>query len=408
MMKELSGACRVAVIGGTFDPIHNGHLAAAEMARDWLSIDKVVFIPSGKPPHKDAGLVSDKEDRLAMTMLATASNPSFSVSRMELDRPGESYTVDTLREIQKFCSKKAKTYFITGADSLCEMRSWKSAEQIFEIASIACVTRAGFDKGLMEEIASLKEEYGAKIHLVRIPDIGISSTDIRRRIQAGIPVRYLVPDAVEAYIKKRGIYRIQWDGVDEAEKAVRKALSPKRWKHTQGVVQLALTLAKRFGADQKKAHCAALLHDIAKEVTSEEKIKLCRMYGVPLDEISVLQPDLLHCALGAEIAKRELGIKDKEVLNAIRYHNTGRKGMTLLDKIIIVADSAEPYRQDYEELAQIRKAAETDLDLAARLTLESKIDFTKSKGKLVHPMGVEALEDLAASQNALEPCPCRS
>jgi nicotinate-nucleotide adenylyltransferase len=394
-MKDLSGARRVAVMGGTFDPIHNGHLVAAEMVRDRFSIDRVVFIPSGNPPHKDSDAVTQCEDRYLMVAMAISSNPFFDVSRMEMDRPGASYTVDTLREMADMCEKKAKLHFIAGADALGEIRTWREPDEILKLCTLVAVTRAGYDQArLAQEVKALREDFGAKVSLLQIPEIAISSTEIRERVQRRLPVRYMVPDLVESYISKQGLYRIKWDGLEHAEEAVRAALSDKRWRHTLGVIQEACILSKRFNADQKKAYVAALLHDVAKEIPNDEKLRLCKLYGIRVDEIMAENPDLTHSYLSAELAKRDFNIKDKDILNAIRYHNTGRRDMSALEKTLIVADCAEAYRQDYPMLPAIRAAARNDLDEATKLCLESKIAFTEKKGKEVHPLSFEALGDL--------------
>jgi len=190
---------RVGVMGGTFDPIHNGHLVAASEVADRFDLDEVVFVPTGQPWQKDAK-VSPPEDRYLMTVIATASNPQFTVSRVDIDRNGPTYTVDTLRDLRGVYGKKSEMYFITGADALSKILSWKDAEQLFSLAHFVGVTRPGF--ALSD--AHLPAE---SVTLVQVPALAISSSDCRARAAAGQPVWYLVPDGVVQYIAKYKLYR---------------------------------------------------------------------------------------------------------------------------------------------------------------------------------------------------------
>jgi nicotinate-nucleotide adenylyltransferase len=191
---------RIGIMGGTFDPIHNGHLVAASEVADRFSLDEVVFVPTGQPWQKGEVAVSPAEDRYLMTVIATATNPRFQVSRVDIDREGPTYTVDTLRDLHEVYGSSADLYFITGADALEKILSWKDADQIFSLAHFVGVTRPGFalsDAHLPADTVSL----------VQVPAMAISSTDCRVRVAEGKPVWYLVPDGVVQYIAKRHLYR---------------------------------------------------------------------------------------------------------------------------------------------------------------------------------------------------------
>jgi len=190
---------RVGIMGGTFDPIHHGHLVAASEVADRFSLDEVVFVLTGRPWQKDEA-VSSAEDRYLMTVIATASNPRFGVSRVDIDRDGPTYTVDTLREFRAAYGADTQLFFITGADALQKILSWKDADQIFDLAHLVGVTRPGFelsDDHLPDDTVSL----------IEVPAMAISSTACRERVAAGHPVWYLVPDGVVQYIAKRHLYR---------------------------------------------------------------------------------------------------------------------------------------------------------------------------------------------------------
>jgi nicotinate-nucleotide adenylyltransferase len=190
---------RLGVMGGTFDPIHHGHLVAASEVAHAFDLDEVVFVPTGEPWQKDHREVSSSEDRYLMTVIATASNPRFSVSRVDIDRPGPTYTIDTLRELGEANGPEDELFFITGADALAEVLTWHDADELFTLAHFVGCTRPGHrlsGAGLP----------AAKVSLVEIPALAISSTECRARVEEGEPVWYLVPDGVVQYIAKRKLY----------------------------------------------------------------------------------------------------------------------------------------------------------------------------------------------------------
>jgi nicotinate-nucleotide adenylyltransferase len=194
------GPRRIGIMGGTFDPIHHGHLVAASEVADLFALDEVVFVPTGQPWQKDASEVASAEDRYLMTVIATASNPRFAVSRVDIDRGGPTYTVDTLNEMAEMYGPDAQLFFITGADALERILSWKDSDRIFKLAHFVGVTRPGYvlsDDHLPDDAVSL----------VEVPAMAISSTACRDRVARGHPVWYLVPDGVVQYIAKRHLYR---------------------------------------------------------------------------------------------------------------------------------------------------------------------------------------------------------
>ncbi|MCQ9371288.1 nicotinate-nucleotide adenylyltransferase [Corynebacterium sp. 35RC1] len=194
-------AQRIGIMGGTFDPIHHGHLVAASEVAAKFDMDLVVFVPTGQPYQKADRVVSEAEDRYLMTVIATASNPRFSVSRVDIDRPGPTYTVDTLRDLrQQF--PDAELFFITGADALQSILSWRDWEIALQLAEFVGVTRPGYE--LVDKV--VPEEYQDRVHLIEIPAMAISSTGCRQRAHEGLPVWYLVPDGVVQYIGKRRLY----------------------------------------------------------------------------------------------------------------------------------------------------------------------------------------------------------
>ncbi|KWX56842.1 nicotinate-nicotinamide nucleotide adenylyltransferase [Mycobacterium sp. NAZ190054] len=193
-------------MGGTFDPIHNGHLVAASEVADRFALDEVVFVPTGQPWQKRSRPVTAAEDRYLMTVIATASNPRFTVSRVDIDRGGATYTKDTLRDLRAQ-NPDADLYFITGADALASILSWQNWEELFSIARFIGVSRPGYELDGKHVSAAMTELPDDALHLIEVPALAISSTDCRRRAEQSRPIWYLVPDGVVQYVAKRNLYR---------------------------------------------------------------------------------------------------------------------------------------------------------------------------------------------------------
>lgn len=192
---------RVGVMGGTFDPIHHGHLVAASEVQAWFDLDEVIFVPTGEPWQKSDRLVSPAEHRYLMTVVATASNPRFTVSRVDIDRGGPTYTIDTLRDLTKSLPE-ADLYFITGVDALAEIFTWRDADELFELARFVGCTRPGYEM-TPDTLQGIPSD---RVTILEIPALAISSTECRQRRAKGEPVWYLVPDGVVQYIAKHDLY----------------------------------------------------------------------------------------------------------------------------------------------------------------------------------------------------------
>ena len=193
----------IAIMGGTFDPVHTGHLVIAEEARARFGLDEVVFVPAAEPPHKPGADISPAEDRYAMVLLATASNPFFSVSRVELDRPGPSYSIDTIRQFRSSYAG-ASLYFLTGADAVLEILAWRDPEALIRECRFIAAARPGYDLSQLQR--RLPEHFLAAIDTLVVPGVDISSSDICRRVREGASITYLIPEPVEDYIRKRRLY----------------------------------------------------------------------------------------------------------------------------------------------------------------------------------------------------------
>lgn len=203
MQKQTSGELRIGLMGGTFDPIHIGHVVTAEFAREEFALDKVIFIPSCNPPHKHLRKVTDAAKRMEMVQLATITNYSFEISDVELVRGGFSYTYDTVCYFRELYGEETKLYFITGADAIMEILTWKNVDKLIKACEFIAATRPGY---YLDIVKVLPRDYWDQIHFMEIPALSISSTDIRARVHAGKSVKYLLPESVETYIKKNKLY----------------------------------------------------------------------------------------------------------------------------------------------------------------------------------------------------------
>jgi nicotinate-nucleotide adenylyltransferase len=211
MRKDSKSHKKIGIMGGTFNPIHHGHLVTAQEALSQFKLDMVIFIPTGNPPHKIENEVASAEDRYIMTVIATSSNSNFFVSRMEIDRKGKSYTIDTVRQLKKIYGSSSLLYFITGADAILEILTWKNTDEIVSLCKFIAATRPGYNLSRIEDLRkrlfSNTEAADNKIYIMEIPALSISSTDIRNRVKHNRPIDYLLPEGVSNYILKHGLYK---------------------------------------------------------------------------------------------------------------------------------------------------------------------------------------------------------
>jgi len=270
------------------------------------------------------------------------------------------------------------------------------------LCKIVAAPRPGKSTRELKQAAKfLKEKYNAKVELLDIPKLNISSTDIRNRLDTGTYIRGLMPRAAEEYALANNLYTktSKPDETDDsrfkiAKKTLETLLSKDRFTHTMGVVEEAEKLAAHYGANIQKARWAALLHDCAKEYSPDKKRTLCKLWNIKLDKIFTAHIEMTHSLLGAESARRDFGIEDEEILNAIKNHTTGTINMTLIDKITLLADYIEPYRDDYGPLKAMRALAYTNLNEALKIGMAHTLKSLEKDGKSVHHDGYAALKSL--------------
>ena len=383
---------RIGIMGGTFNPIHTGYIRMALAAKEQAGLDRVLVVPTGNPPHKQEGL-ADKLDRLAMVELAIAGEECMAVSREEIDREGVIYTVDTLHRLRERFPGCRWLYLI-GADTLGQLDTWRNIEEVIRLCAFLVMMRPGEAEGSVLRWAEHWRARGADIRFLEMDGPDISSTQVRALAAAGEPLCGLTALPVEGYIREHGLYGArQGDGNPmKREKMIyrlKKTLDEQRFAHTLGVEKTARSMAAMFGADEEKAGLAGLLHDCAKCLPLAQMVKAAR--EVPLDPVMKESKALMHSVAGMCLAQTVYGVTDPEVLGAIRWHTTGRAGMTKLEKIIYLADMVEPTRKPYPGLEDLREACLTDLDEAMRTALRMSLAHVKEQGKTLHPDTMAAL-----------------
>ena len=392
---------RIGILGGSFDPVHTGHVNLAKDALVQAELDQVLLIPARLQPFKQNRTPASGEDRMEMLRLALEDEPAIAPDSYELEQEGVSYTYLTLRAMQERFGPDAKLYFITGADSVLMLESWMNSEELLTRYSYIAGSRPGYrDEELEQCVEHLHEAYGTEILQIHNQLFDISATEIREKLAAGESVDGLIPEKVAEYIRVRGLYRDRGDQpLQELQTRglayIRENLKHSRYEHTMRVRDEAIKLARRFGADAAKAETAAIYHDMAKNLPQDKMDELVKELG--LDEKYLGNPNLAHSKLSACLMRRDFGITDTDLLNAVAYHTTGRAGMSLLEKIVFLADAIEPGR-NYPSVHEIREIARTDLDLACIRMLERTIAYLTKKGAFIDPDTKEALEDLMKDQ----------
>ncbi|MCD8316928.1 MAG: nicotinate-nucleotide adenylyltransferase [Eggerthellaceae bacterium] len=364
---------RLGIMGGTFDPIHNGHLACAEQAREKFGLDAVIFIPTGIPSFKRDRHITPARERLEMCRLACLPNPHFDVSSIEVDREGITYAVDTLEELRAHYPDNVELFFITGADSIMSIARWRQSARIASLVTFIAATRPGYV--ITDEFRKKISELGNfSVEFIEITSLAISSRDLRKRVSEGYSCRYLTTLSVCEYIFTHGLYRNEdshplrtsaplpdikpdtdaGDPYSEEFLSKRHAelkdrVNPKRLAHSEGVAYTARLLAQAYGVDEDKAYLAGLLHDWDKGY-DDEGIK-ARVNELCMSEefdpwVVEEMPHVLHGATAAKALSLRFPQIPADVIQAISRHTLGATDMTDLDMVIYIADGLEPTRND--------------------------------------------------------------
>ena len=380
---------KIAIYGGTFNPPHRGHVESLQAVYEQAKPDRVLVIPASIPPHKELAAGSpDAEERLELTRLAFKELPYAEVTDMELTRTGKSYTSDTVAELlRKY--PDAELMLAMGTDMFLSFETWHEYRYLIDnVTMLVFARREGEDEKIFKYGEYLESKYGAKINYIMHDPLPISSSEIRRLLPRRLG-RELLPGAVFARIVKNGDYAAEPDFPWLREQSY-AYLSPKRIPHVQGCEWEAVRLAKRWGESEEDAAEAGILHDITKKLVLSEQLILSEKYGIINDTYETANVKLLHAKTGAALARDLFNISDR-VYSAIRWHTTGKPDMTLLEKIIYMADYIEPNR-DFPGVDKLRKLAYEDLDAAMVLGLKMSLEDIRSYGAEPYEVTVSAYE----------------
>lgn len=380
---------RIAVFGGSFNPPHIGHVEAAKTLYEAVKPDKLFIIPASIPPHKELDEISpDAEERLLLTKLAFSEIPGAEVLDIELRRDGKSYTAVTLEELMREYPD-GKFLFAMGTDMLLSFEEWYRFRFLLDNMTLVVMARSDEDHGeIIRHAEYLRKEYGAKIICLDHEPRPMSSTDIRGLLPRRMGAAFL-PDEVYGRIVQNGDYGAKAELYWLREKSY-EYLKPSRIAHVAGCESEAVKLAMFWGEDAENAAEAGILHDITKKLVLSDQLILCDKYGIINDIAETENVKLLHAKTGAALARELFGISD-EVYEAIRWHTTGKPDMSLLEKIIYIADYIEPNR-DFPGVDELRELAYSDLDKAMELGLEMSLEDIRSYGQEPFKTTVEAYE----------------
>ena len=387
---------KMALFGGSFDPIHSSHVSMALRLADVLGLDAVLLMPTYVPPHKIRERMASAQHRLEMCRLVAAEHPILQVSDLEIARGGASFTVDTLTQLSELYPD-TQWYLITGADMFCTLRTWHRFAELKNMATFCTVPRDGTSMEALQRYADELTADGVACYVDTQPEQPISSTAIRQRIADGASLDGLVPPTVEAYIREQGLYQpAAMDTRTRDEQfieIIRRRLSDYRYRHSLCVADEAVRLARRYGADEQKAYTAGILHDIMKDTDAKTQLQILADFAILLDEVEQSSPTLWHARAGEAFIRHILELTDEEILSAVRYHTTGRAGMSLLEKILFVADFTSADRT-YDDVDEMRRLSDVSLEAAMEYGIAYTIHDLLNKGRAVHPDTLAAYNEI--------------
>lgn len=392
---------KIGLFGGTFDPIHNGHMHLLRTAREELNLNRIIVMPAGHPYHKNHR-VSMMTYRYGMCRAALKHESYAELSDLEMIRRGPSYTLKTVQEIRRGLAQEDELYLICGLDVILQIHLWYEVAELLRIMKVAAFVRPGVD--LSESIAAaakLREQFSADIQIIESAVFDISSSALRETIlDISEGHSAYIPDAVMRFIHKHKLYQKEQvlDVLDtgtinklaEYESILYRQISLKRLLHSLDTMYYAIELALRFDVDPNRAAIAALVHDVARETDADVLWELVQG-SVP--ERWKGSTDMLHAAGGARMLSELFGINDPEIINAVALHTTLDRDPSDLEKLIFVADKSEPGRQ-YDDLGPIRHLAKINLNQATLACLEAVERYAAKRGFTHEPLSQAALQTL--------------
>lgn len=375
---------KIGIFGGSFSPVHNGHLQIAEDCLIEMGLDKIIFLPNSKPPHKNVEKFSF-ENRAEMLKLAIEDNEKFEISLVEEDFLKTHYSYNTMKE--NFCNDKDKFYFIMGDDEFLNISSWYEYEKFLEITSVIVFLRKYNLDFILDKNKDLIEKYD--INIVKNSVISISSTDIRNRMNEKKSIKYLIPKKVYKYIYED----LNYFDINKIKKDLKEKLSKNRYEHSLRVADCCKRLAKIYKIDENRAYLSGLVHDCAKNLEEFYMLNKKLNSDIIFDTEERDNENLRHAPIGAVVCKDLYGIFDEEILSAVRYHTIAKENMTLLEKILFISDKIEPDRK-YDTVDELRRLADFDIDRAIVKFLNDSFEYLEKKSQKVHHLSVKARDYL--------------
>ncbi len=372
---------RIGIFGGAFDPIHMGHLRVIRDVLNLSKVDEVMLMPNAAPPYRKPQ--ADLQHVRAMAEIATQGMDNVSLVDQGLVENAED-TVQLVTTLRKRY-KDAQITYIIGADKLAGLLHWRQASKLFSLCDLLVYQRAGYNG---QDLILFAIAHGIRAQLLPGAPIEVYSALVRSRVEKLSDAEGMLIPQVAHYIARHGLYQPPW------ERMVKQQLTPRRFAHTLGVRDLAVDLALQHGLPMQKASAAALLHDCAKCMKLGQLQAIAREYRLTDDPRVLKSNALLHGPVGAVMARAKYGVTDERVLDAIRWHTTGRAKMTGLELCLFVADKAEAGRPDYPGLSEIRELMYTDLRLAALRSMRGTAAHVKDSGQTYSPHTQLAMEDL--------------
>lgn len=353
---------KLGVYGGTFNPVHQGHVHLAAGCARALGLERVIVVPGDLPPHKQVRQIPSAAHRLEMVKIAF-SDPLFCLDTLEIDRGGVNYTSDTLHAL-RYRHPEDELYLIMGSDMFYTLESWHHPADILQNAVIVTGAREEGEYGRLLAHAQHLQAVGGRCQVVQLQPLEISSTRMRQDPDA---LQRMLPPGVYEYIRQNGLYgcdvhAVQWP-VELFRQRAEQLLRPKRYRHSLAVADMAKQLARWHGVDEQMAFAAGMAHDLCKHMPEEQGRRLLEGTAHWQDAVFRQSPHLWHGPAAAQYLRRELKVLNLDILNAVRYHSTGRAGMTSLEKVIFLADLVSADRQ-YPDVAEMRALSFADLDRA--------------------------------------------
>ena len=373
---------QTVLYGGTFNPIHRGHLDICVRARQAVDARRVLLMPAAQPPHKSAGWLAPDQDRLAMCALAAREYDLIQVDDWEIRRGGRSYTVDTLGHLAAVFPEE-ELWLLIGTDMFLTFTQWHRWEEIGKMASLLVASREEGDREQLLDQQQKLAERGVRSRLLQNPPMPMSSTQIREELRRDGTTGKVCPQVLD-YIREKELYLHPPEELDYLRRYIRPLMTDYRYRHSLGVEKQAVKMARRFGADQRKAALAGILHDVCKDMPKGALLQNILESGIINGIDFKASPQLIHSYAGALYLQSHMDIHDTEVIEAVRYHTTARAGMNLLETVVYLADLTSEDRE-YPDVGEMRRLCDTDLRKAMIHALTHTVKELTRKQKPICP-----------------------